>query len=324
MDLNFELVGRDFLRVLRGPRSQLAFSRLLGYRTNVAYTWESGRRWPTAAEVLRAAARVRHDVRAALRTFFASPPSWLARLDPATPKGVAAMLSEVCANIPIVELARRTGRSRYAVARWLAGAAEPRLPDFLRLFEAASLRLLDFIALFVEPSLLPSTSSAWKMLEAHRRAVYELPFTSAVLRAMDLSDYAKLEKHEPGWIARRIGITRDEEARCLSVLEAGGQILRNGARWEPSPELTVDTRKDQRAERTLKETWAKVGLQRLADAAPGLFSFNVFAVSHRDYERLRELHRNYFRQLRSIVAVSQPSERVVVANVQLFPLDPDP
>lgn len=234
------------------------------------------------------------------------------------------MLSEVCANIPIVELARRTGRSRYAVARWLAGAAEPRLPDFLRLFEAASLRLLDFIALFVEPSLLPSTSSAWKMLEAHRRAVYELPFTSAVLRAMDLSDYAKLEKHEPGWIARRIGITRDEEARCLSVLEAGGQILRNGARWEPSPELTVDTRKDQRAERTLKETWAKVGLQRLADAAPGLFSFNVFAVSHRDYERLRELHRNYFRQLRSIVAVSQPSERVVVANVQLFPLDPDP
>jgi hypothetical protein len=85
--------------------------------------------------------------------------------------------------------------------------------------------------------------------------------------------------------------------------------------------VTVDTRADPAAERKLKVFWAKVGHERLAAGADGLFSFNVFAVSNADLERLRELHRSYFRSLRSIVASSTPAERVVVANVQLFALE---
>jgi hypothetical protein len=193
----------------------------------------------------------------------------------------------------------------------------------MRLIEAASLRVLDFIALFVDPATLPGSERAWTMLEAHRRAVYELPWTSAVLRAMELADYAKLRTHEPGWIARRLGISQAEETRCIEVLAASGQLQKRGKRWQPAAELNADTRRDLRAERALKEMWAQVGVERLAGGSAGLFSFNVFGVSHADYERLRELHRHYFRQLRSIVAASQPNERVVVANVQLFALDAD-
>src|SRR3970282_797610 len=77
-----------------------------------------------------------------------SPPRWLEGVDPASREGVARFLSLLRARIPIVDLAERSGRSRSPISRWLFGAAEPRLPDFLRLVEAASLRLLDFIALF--------------------------------------------------------------------------------------------------------------------------------------------------------------------------------
>ena len=35
------------IKALRGGRSQTAFSRHLGFKCNVLYTWESGRRWPT-------------------------------------------------------------------------------------------------------------------------------------------------------------------------------------------------------------------------------------------------------------------------------------
>ena len=52
----------------------------------------------------------------------------------------------------------------------------------------------------------------------------------------------------------------------------------------------------------------------------GSFAFNVFAVSTQDLERLRQLQRDYFNQLRAIVAESAPVERVVVANMQLFAL----
>lgn len=49
----------------------------------------------------------------------------------------------------------------------------------------------------------------------------------------------------------------------------------------------------------------------------GLYSYNLFTVSERDYQRLRQLHLEYFRELRSIVA---KSERVVLAHLSLLPL----
>jgi transcriptional regulator with XRE-family HTH domain len=324
MGLNFEDLGRDFIRALRGSRSQVALSRRLGFRTNVLYAWESGRRWPTAAVVLQAAQRLRFDVKALLRSFFANQPAWLEAVDPSTRAGVAQLLEELRGKIPVVELARRTGSSRYAIARWLAGSAEPRFPDFLRLFEAASLRVLDFVALFHDPITLPSAAPAWQALQAHRRSVYEFPWISAVLGALELAEYAALPRHSPGWIARRLGIALEEEQRCLEVLERSAQIVRKGRRWQLARSQSVDTRQDPRAERRLKQWWAELAVARLRDGAPGQFSFNVFAVSQADYERLRELHQSYFRQLRSIVAQSTPSERIIAANVQLFPLDEPP
>jgi transcriptional regulator with XRE-family HTH domain len=321
VSLDFDHLGRDFIRALRGRRSQAAISRRLGFRTNVLYAWESGRRWPTAATVLQLAERLKFGVKARLQRFFAQAPAWLDGVDPTQPQGIARLLEELRGKIPVVELARRTGFSRYAIARWLAGTAQPRFPDFLRLFEGASLRVLDFVALFHDPLALPSAERAWKSLQAHRAAVYELPWISGVLGALELSAYEQLPRHQPGWIARRLGIAIQEEERCLAVLEQTGQVVRQGRRLRLAKSQTVDTRHDPSAERKLKQWWAELGVARLASGAPGQFSFNVFSVSERDLQRLRELHQSYFRELRSIVANSSPSERIVVANIQLFPLD---
>src|SRR5262245_32356083 len=135
MNVNYERLARQFVRALRGKRSQVAFSRRLGFSTNVLYAWESGRRWPTAATILRAVERARVDVRSALRQFFASLPAWLERERIATRQGVARLLTELRGQLTILDVARRSDRSRYAVARWFNGKAEPRLPDFFRLIE---------------------------------------------------------------------------------------------------------------------------------------------------------------------------------------------
>lgn len=320
MELDFERLASDFIRRLRGSRSQTALSRRLGYRTNVVYGWESGRRWPTAATVFAAEARLNGKSLSNVSQFFASPPTWLKSTPLVSPEGIARLLDEVRGHTPIVELARRSGFSRYAIARWLSGAAEPKFPDFLRLFEASSLRLLDFIALFHDPLELPSAKQAWKLLQAHRQAVYDMPWASAVLRALELRQYAELPEHVPGWIANLLGIDEENERRCLSLLADSGQIRLRDGRWVPSRVMAVDTRSDQNRELALKEWWARVGVERLAQGSPGQFSFNVFAVSSADLERLRELHRSYFRQMRAIIAHSDPCEHVVVANLQLFDL----
>ena len=68
-------------------------------------------------------------------------------------------------------------------------------------------------------------------------------------------------------------------------------------------------------------TWcAHQGTERLVSQGPGQFAFNVFAVSDEDAERLGELQRQYFAQLRSIIVDSRPARRILVANLQLFEL----
>jgi len=51
-----------------------------------------------------------------------------------------------------------------------------------------------------------------------------------------------------------------------------------------------------------------------------LFSYNLFTVSEKDWQRLRELHIAYFQELRRVIEGSQPGERVGLANLQLFRL----
>ena len=154
--LDFEKIARELLISLRGSRSQTAWSRRLGYRSNVAYAWESGRRWPTAAELLRAAGRSGLDVPAALTQFYGHRPVWLEELAVDSPAAVARLLDDLRGSTPINDLVAASGISRYSISRWLSGHTQPRLPDFLRLIEAASVRLIDLLAVLADPVTMPT------------------------------------------------------------------------------------------------------------------------------------------------------------------------
>ena len=266
---------------------------------------------------MRACEKTDIDVRGAWENFYASPPMWLASLDLSSPPATATLLTDLRGNTPISALAERTGKSRFAVSRWLKGEAEPRLPDFLRLVEATSLRLLDWLAGVADLSQLPAAADAWRRLEARREALFDAPWTAAVLHALELEGYTG----QDGWVAERLGLPAGEEDRCLRLLAESGQIRRVGKRWEPASVMAIDTRRYPQVNRQLKAWWAGVGLEQLQAGNQGLFSYNVFTVCEADLEAIRELHLAYFRQLRAIVSESHPAERVVVANVQLFGLD---
>jgi transcriptional regulator with XRE-family HTH domain len=321
--MRHEVLAAELIKSLRGKRSQTAFSRHLGYRCNVLYTWESGRRWPTAATFMRVAQRTRIDVNQGLKRFLGTTPDWLGGHVPDR-KQLAALLEHLRGKQSIVELSRRVGSNRVSVSRWLHNQAEPRLPDFLRLVDSCSARLLDFVAIFVDPKALPECHGMWKELQAQREVAYELPWSHAVLRALELREYRALPAHREGWIAARLGIGLENEKQSLVALAASGLIVHRKKRWVVNKVLTVDTRANPEAGLRLKQHWADVGRERLARLEPNktdLFSYNLFAVSEADWERLRELHISYFQTLRSIVEQSEPQERVVLANLQLLRLD---
>lgn len=317
--VDYEALASELLRALRGKRSQVAFARRLRYRSNVVSSWETGRTFPTAARTLWIAARAGIDLRAAFESYHRGSRAWMTG-DLATPEAVGAFLREIRGSARIGDVARATGRSRYAVSRWLKGAAEPRLPDFLRLVEAMSLRVIELVAVFADPSKLPAAASAWADLAALKQAAHDAPWSAAVLRVIDLREYGALAAHESGWIAERLGITPAEEAEAVELLLRTGQIEKRRGRLVAGRALAVDARRDPESTRMMRAFWTEVALARLRAGTDGIFSYNVFSVSEADYERLRELHRAYFQELRSIVARSEPSERVLLASAQLVPL----
>ncbi len=325
--MDYERIAADLMRAVRGARSQEAFARRVGCRANAIYTWEAARNFPTASRAMRAAERAGIDVRASLLMFYARQPEWLAATKRVTSaRSIAKLLDDQRGTTSIVALAQATNRSRFAVARWLKGDAEPRLPDFLRLIEASSLRVLDFIACLVDPETMPSIQKAYRDLEATRRAAYDAPFSHAFLRALELDAYRALPEHQPGWLARVLDLPREQEDTGLLLLLRSGQIVWDGKRYSPARVMTVDTRRDREAAQRLRLFWSRTAVERIERAREGSVAssaYNLFGVSHADLARIRDLQRAYFHEMRAIVAQSHPVEAVALASFQLVQLSAD-
>jgi hypothetical protein len=317
--MDVEVLARELVRAIRGRRGQVAFSRRIGCQSNVLYTWESGRRYPTAQRFLEVAQRGGVDVAAALARFLRSRPAWL-DTEALAADGVPRLLAELKGNRTLSDIAHATSKSRFRVARWFAGQTEPRLPDFLLLVHATSYRLLDFVAAFVDPTIVPSIKAAWRELEAARQAAYTSPWCHVVLRLLETERFQQLSAVSAGQIASELGITTTEARAALELLETTDQIERRGSTFAVKQVYNVDLAQDPEAVQKLKAWAAEIGLMRIKAGSEGLYSYNLFCVSEHDYAELQRLQRAYYRQLRAIVAESTPSERVVMANLQLFAL----
>lgn len=313
-------VASQLLRALRGRRSQVAFSRRLKYRSNVAADWEQGRRYPTAGELVRACGVVGVDVAGAFARFH---PTAAAAFSP-DDAGIAAWLEALRGQTAIQDIAARTGLSRHALGRWLSGRTRPRLPDFLHLVDALTGRVQDLVAELVDIEAVPALAERRRRAEASRRVGIEAPWTLPILLALETAGYAALSAHDTGWLARLLGLPPERVAGCLDRLEEAGVIHRQGGRYAVGGALTIDTRAHPEAGRVLKKHWLSVGMDRVdAPRQSDILGYNLFALSRADLARIAALQRRFYREVRGIVAASEPSEVLALMNTQLVTWDPE-
>lgn len=316
--MDFEALSSQLLRELRGRRTQNALSQRLGARSNVANAWETGRDFPRASTFFRLLRLTGRDGPAALEKFRPELTSCgsLEELES------AGRLFEVLrGKRKIGELAATAGLDRFLVSRILKGRSDPRLPDFLSLLEALTLSCLDFLSLLVDVGALTACGEHWRATEAARRAAYEFPWAQALVLLTDLPEYADLGAHRPGWFAARLGLTTREEDECLKLLGTLGRLrFAEGKYVRATGSLSVDTRSDPEQTRRLAAHWMREAAGRVEGGRGIRFAFNVFGVSHADAERIRELQRRYFAELRTIVATSEPTELALVAQFSLMEL----
>ena len=314
--MDCDLASRELVRALRGRHSQAALRRRLKRTSNVLHAWETGTRYPSASDFLQ------------LLQLSGRPPlPLLNRFAPCRGASARALstswLNGLVRDRSQAELSRVLGVNRNTIARWLAGKTEPRLPQLLALIQATTQRLLDFLGEAVGAAPLPSVASAYADLQLQRNLAYSQPWSHAVLRALELEQYRALPRHEPGFIAARLGITLAEEERCLTALLRAKQIRRRAGRYQVGRVLAVDTREDPAGNLALKRHWfaaASRQLERQGVGADALASYNLFAISDADLERIRQAHLDYYERVRAIVAESKHPSRVVLTTIGLLPL----
>jgi transcriptional regulator with XRE-family HTH domain len=313
-------VASQLLRALRGRRSQVAFSRRLRYRSNVAADWEQGRRFPTAGELVRACAVVGVDVAGGFARFHPAA----AAVFSASDEGIAAWLEALRGQSAIQDIAARTGLSRHALGRWLSGRTRPRLPDFLLLVDALTGRVQDLVAELVDIEQVPALAERRRRAAASRRVGIEEPWTLPVLLALETAGYAALSAHDTGWLSRLLGLPVARVAGCLERLEEAGVIQRRGSHYAVGGALTIDTRAHPEAGRVLKQHWLSVGMERVEAPRPAdILGYNLFSLSRADLARVASLQRSFYREVRGIVAASEPSEVLALMNTQLITWDVD-
>ena len=171
-----EEAARQLLRAIRGRRSQIAFSRWLGYKGNVAAKWEAGKRYPVFGEVLRAAARVGVDVPGALQRFHApSAGAWSSE----APQEVSTWLAAMLGSTSQTMVAERAGLSRQQVGRLVSGRSLGHLPEVMLLIDAMTGRLPDLIGELVPIDEVPALAREANIRHALARLAFAHPWSSA-------------------------------------------------------------------------------------------------------------------------------------------------
>jgi transcriptional regulator with XRE-family HTH domain len=316
--IDFEEVASQLVRALRAERSQAAFSRRLGYRSSVAHRWEAGRSWPSASRLLASCERLGIDVPGALTCFFQRRPTWLTTHPPTTPAGVAALLRQLRGKTAIVRLAAASGINRYSLSRWLQGKAEPHLPDFLRLVEAMSRRMIDLLSTLVDPADVPAIADRWRQLDQMRTAAYRFPLSHAVLRALELAPESRGDGD--AWLERALGMSPEQVEDALRVLISSGQVRRSNGVLVSERAPAVNTGTDPERAREARLAWTELALERQRSRAPGHFGYSLFAVSKADLRRLRDMHVEYLRAMQDVIAHSERSECVALFCSQMLDL----
>lgn len=231
------------------------------------------------------------------------------------------LLRELRSGIAFIDVARELGVNRFSVARWFSGAAEPKLSEFLALVDVLSLRLVDFISVFVDPASVPCLQEDVARHRAAREAAFHRPWSHAVLRMLEIKSYEKLQQHQEGFIAERLGIAVAEERACLETLIRAGQVQHVDGRYQPTQLENIDMRNETQGLRALKTFWLDVAKQRLTSGQEGVFGYNLFAVTERDLAEIRDLYFDLYKRVQAIVARSAPSECIALWSTQLMRLD---
>lgn len=296
-EIDFNLLGRELLRSVRGGLSQSALSRKLGYRGKQIHRLEAGERTVTWDIFAKACAVCGRDLRRSLRGRI------LAAEDPLDS---AAVVTSIIGAVRLSMLAKDTGLSRFSLIRWREGRATPPLAVILQLIDYCQFNLFEFLGSLVDPDTLPSVKDAHQLRQRRKDIYYRFPETAAVIVCLQLDDYKTLPRHQIGFVAEKIGLSIEEERTILAELEDVGRIQLIDGRYVPTTDSVDLAGSDKVGIHRFMSFW----LRRLLTFYDGAgdwtdsssrFGMEVFAVNDELKAMVKEEFRTFQKRVRGML-----------------------
>ena len=319
MNRDYDGIASELLRALRGRRSQRGFSALFGFATNVAYRWEAGQRFPTVPQLFKVLERIGVPVQQALEGVDSSTQ----RLRGTAVDGehyAGAFLSLHQGTRSISELARSTGLHRLQISRVLSGRTQARLPMFLRLLDALTGRVDEYIGAWVNLERAPHLQERLAVLGAWRELAYEHPITEAITATLESAAYKAQPSPDDSWLGARLGIAPAQVQQALQAMSRAGVVRLENGRWVPLEGRSVDTRGEAERFSAVKKYWAQIAAERV-EQDDAKAAYLVFCCSSQATDAVERLYRQTWTQARAILRDDAGNERVVLINVNWVPLD---
>lgn len=291
--MNFVQIKKELLIALRGERTQVEISRMLGYSFNQWHKWESEQkwmRWNEFVEVLRVLMVPIEDVFRELYAFKKQAASGRDLDD------FRVVLDCFCAGWSTQKVAGILKQDEDVIRRWVREGVSPSLETVLFLIQERTNDLSTFVANLVPIQQIPTLRDFHQTVVAHKAVEVKYPFSAAVEACFLLESYKALEKHSDEWIADRVKVPVKLVQELIATLVQQEIVENRSGKYQ----LLKQTDLRGISKRGLTEIngyWARRGLGRLdylsaldnvpATDTPDAFMFRVAAVSRRASEEIR-------------------------------------
>lgn len=304
-------LDREIVRAIRGKRTQSQFSRLLGFKFNQVYLWESGRRRIYWSDLELICSKLGFSLVQRLKEFFHLR-------DPESDK-IHVLLSASIKGRKKGELAKTLKVTSSKLSRWLSGQSDLPLEAVLNVLALVHLEVLEFVDSVAGVGRIKSIEPAIARAKAVKQAMFSMPFVGAVGAALFTEEYKKLKAHRPGVLASMLGISIAEEEAALKALREAGQLELKDGVYRMAP-YQVNLAHDRKQFLKCSQYWSERAAKIIPRHDPkNGFGYRVFAVNEDMVKKVRQAQTDCYNAITEILKNEDgPYDRVMVVNFHSF------
>ncbi len=212
--MNYKKIAQTLIKEIRGASSQNMINKSLGFSYNQYTKWENGRVNISWMQFVKLCRVLKIDLLDIMQATYPYPYKTMSS---------KLVISSLLGTTKTHDFASKHNISRFRLARWLNEQNEPSLHDILEIMDLSiSHRLNRFLTNFTSDPERTQFSTVLQKEELE----HSNPICSLAIDCLSVKEYTDQPNHIEGFLAKKLGISLDEELRLIEFMISNDMIKR--------------------------------------------------------------------------------------------------